>query len=288
MVLAEAQAENGASPEQIRSNYVCLLDALDARVTHPTNLQKRELSSVLMGDTRALVVYCPPGYEEQQQRYPVLYLHDGQNLFDATTSFIPGMDWKVDETAETLILEKAIQPLIIVGIYNAGKERIGEYTPTPDPKLGGGRAELYGRMLVEEIKPFIDREYRTLPDANSTGLGGSSLGGLVTLYLGLRYPEVFRKLAVISPSVWWDNRAIVTMVRQVARKPPLRIWIDIGTEEGNIHVRNAELLRDALLARGWIEGEDLRYTEIRGASHTESAWAERVSPVLRYLFPAET
>jgi predicted alpha/beta superfamily hydrolase len=268
------------------SKYVCLVDALAARVAHPTDLRKHEFRSALMSDTRELVVYCPPEYDDGQQRYSVLYLQDGQNLFDATTAFIPGMDWKVDETAETLILEKAIQPLIIVGIYNAGEQRIGEYTPTRDPKLGGGRAELYGRVLVEEIKPFIDREYRTLPDAGNTGLGGSSLGGLVTLFLGLRHPDVFRRLAVMSPSVWWSKRAITAMVKRLPRKLPLKIWLDIGTEEGETHVANAKLLRDALVAKGWREGEDLRYTEIAGATHSEAAWAERVSPVLRFLFPA--
>ena len=285
--MSETTGKSEPAVGHSHEEYVCLLDALAARVAHPTNLQKHEFRSNLMGDARELVVYCPPGYDDnEQQRYPVLYLQDGQNLFDATTAFIPGMDWKVDETAETLILEKAVQPVIIVGIYNAGEQRIGEYTPTRDPKLGGGRADLYGRMLVEELKPFIDREYRTLPDAENTGLGGSSLGGLVTMFLGLRHPDVFRRLAVISPSVWWSRRAIVASVRRLKCKLPLRIWVDIGTEEGDAHVANAKLLRDALAEKGWVEGEDLRYTEIPGATHTEAAWAERVSPVLRYLFPA--
>src|SRR3954464_10805498 len=133
---------------------------------------------------RDLVVYLPPDYEQSDGRYPVLYLHDGQNLFDPETAYVKGMDWRVDETADELIREQRVEPLIIVGIYNTGEHRLDEYTPTPDKKLGGGNADLYGRMLVEEIKPFIDGEYRTLTDPNCTGLGGSSLGGLVSVYLG--------------------------------------------------------------------------------------------------------
>src|SRR5438477_979043 len=124
---------------------------------------------------RDLVVYLPPDYEESGRRYPVLYLHDGQNLFDPETAYVRGMDWKVDETADALIRAGKIEPLIIVGVFNTGEHRIEEYTPTRDRKLGGGHAELYGRMLVEELKPFIEARYRTLRDAHHTGLGGSSL-----------------------------------------------------------------------------------------------------------------
>ena len=112
---------------------------------------------------RDLVVYLPPDYEQSNGRYPVLYLHDGQNLFDPETAYVRGMDWKVDETADALIRAGKIEPLIIVGVFNTGEHRIEEYTPTRDRKLGGGHAELYGRMLVEELKPFIDSRYRTLP-----------------------------------------------------------------------------------------------------------------------------
>src|SRR5579871_4912540 len=146
-------------------------------------------SRILTADPdRDIIVYLPPGYEtEKRKRYPVLYMQDGQNLFDDATSFLG--EWHLDETAQALIPAKEIAPLIIVGIYNAGIHRIDEYTPARDPKMSmGGQADLYGRMLVEELKPFIDRRYRTLKDAAHTGLGGSSLGGLVSLYLGLKHP----------------------------------------------------------------------------------------------------
>lgn len=168
----------------------------------------RGFRSEFLSESRDLLLYVPPGYDHDvNRRYPVLYLHDGQNLFEGATAFVPGQDWHVGETVQQLMLTEAIEPLIIVGIYNTGEHRVNEYTPTWDRgQRAGGDAALYGRMLTGELKPFIDGTYRTLTDPANTGLGGSSLGGLATLYLGLRYPDVYGKLAVLSPSVWWDNR----------------------------------------------------------------------------------
>jgi predicted alpha/beta superfamily hydrolase len=234
---------------------------------------------------RTVVVYLPPGYDEASAtRYPVLYLHDGQNVFDRATSV--GDEWRVDETAQELISRGEIEPIIIVGIYNTGEHRIDEYAPTPLPDKGGGHADDYGRMLVEELKPFIDATYNTLPSAASTALGGSSLGGLLTVHLGLRFPTAFNKLAVLSPSVWWDDRVIVREVEAVPHKLPLRIWLDAGTAEGDESViPDARALRDALVAKGWQEGLDLAYLEAAGGRHDEGSWAERVSDVLKFLFP---
>jgi predicted alpha/beta superfamily hydrolase len=249
--------------------------------------------SRFLSPDRDILVYLPPGYTAEKKRhYPVLYLHDGQNLFDGATSFIKGAEWRVDETAQSLITSKAIEPLIIVGIYNAGKDRLDEYTPTADAKYKGGHADAYGRMIVEELKPFIDSNYRTLKDARNTALGGSSLGGLVSLYLALRYPNVFGKAAVMSPSVWWDKKVIVREVEMLKRRPPLlRIWLDTGTKEGGSEAEaaetttNARALRDALLSKSWKEEKDLKYFEAAGAEHNERAWEQRVGPMLRFLFP---
>jgi predicted alpha/beta superfamily hydrolase len=248
---------------------------------HPT------FTSQFLTEPRDLIVYLPPGYGTSRlRRYPVLYLHDGQNLFEGATAFVPGQDWKVNETAEALIRARAIEPLIIVGIYNTGRRRVDEYTPTRDRRhRAGGDADLYGRMLTEELKPFVDSTYRTLRDPPNTGLGGSSLGGLVTLYLGLQHPDVYGKLAVLSPSVWWDNRVILKVVRLTSPKPRPSIWLDIGTGEGGKTVRDARELRDELVRAGWILGFDLQYSEIPEAGHNEAAWASRVGPFLKYLFP---
>jgi predicted alpha/beta superfamily hydrolase len=221
-----------------------------------------------------------------ERRFSVLYMHDGQNLFDPETSFIRGQHWRMGETADALIESGAIEPLIIVGIYNTGERRIDEYTPFPDSRLGGGHADAYGRMLVEELKPFIDTQYRTLAGPETCGMGGSSLGGLVTLYLGLRYPRVFSRLAVISPAIWWRRRAILKTVAALRQRPELRIWLDMGTKESKRAVLDARALRDELVKRGWQLGENLAYCEVEGAEHTESAWAQRVGPMLRFLFPS--
>jgi len=233
-----------------------------------------------------VIVYLPPGYEEDiERRYPVLYMQDGQNLFDASTSFAG--EWRLDEAAEQMIAAGLVAPLIIVGVYNAGAYRVDEYTPTRDSaKRAGGKADRYGRMLVEELKPFIDSEYRTLPEPRSTGIGGSSLGGLVSLYLALKYSGIFWNVAVLSPSVWWDNRFIVRRVRALNAAPPLRVWLSTGTAEGDGVVAGARRVRDALVAKGWTEGESLHYEEIEGGRHSESAWADVAPAMLHFLYPA--
>ena len=229
-----------------------------------------------------MIVYIPPQYyASPARRFPVLYIH----LFDPATAF-GGTPWRMGETADRLIAERAIEPLLIVGIYNAGKQRIREYTPTRAKKLGGGSAGRYGKMLLKEIKPFIESEYRTLSGPAHTGLGGSSLGGLVTLYLGLHYPKIFGKLAVLSPSVWWDRRWIVNYAARLRMKERPRIWLDTGTEESQHAVEDVHALRDALVHKGWRHLYDLHYEEIEGGRHSEEAWAQRVGPMLRFLFPA--
>ncbi|HEX6814481.1 MAG TPA: alpha/beta hydrolase-fold protein [Gemmatimonadaceae bacterium] len=232
-----------------------------------------------------VIVHLPLGYETgAAARYPVLYMQDGQNLFDAAASFAG--EWRMDETSDALAREGVIRQPIIVGVYNAGAYRVDEYTPTRDAaRRAGGKALLYGRMLVEELKPFIDDTYRTLPGAADTGLGGSSLGGLVSLYLGLIHPTVFGMLAVLSPSVWWDNRFIVRRIRGLRAKPSSKIWLSTGTAEGDGVVEAARRVRGALLTKGWTLGIDLAYLEVDGAPHNEAAWAGLVAPMLRFLFP---
>ncbi len=231
-------------------------------------------------------MYLPPGYESSGRRYPVLYLQDGQNLFDPATAFA-GQDWRADVTADCLIRAGAIEPLILVGIYNAGVRRITEYTPTRDRRRKkGGKADRYAVMLARELKPFIDHEYRTRRAAADSGVGGSSLGGLVSLEAGLLYPRVFGKLAVMSPSIWWDDRSILTMVRSCDLPVKPRLWLDAGTEEGPYAIGDLRTLRQTLLDKGWREDTDLRYWEVRGAGHNEQAWGARFGDIMEYLFPA--
>ncbi len=246
------------------------------------------LESRFVGGARDVIVYLPPDYNSaMDRRYPVLYLHDGQNLFDSATAFA-GNEWGLDELAEELIQKGDLQPLIMVGIYNSGSERIAEYTHVRDRRGRGGRARAYAKLIVEDLKPFIDSEYRTLSDVANTGLGGSSLGALVTLYLGLHFPQIFGKLIVMSPSVWWANRAILREIRKLRGKSAQKIWLDIGTCEGQNPescIKNAQDLRDALISKGWQLGEDLAFVEDEGAGHDEKAWGYRMRNALTFLFP---
>lgn len=247
-----------------------------------------EFRSQFLSAPRDVLVYLPPGYDESPaKRYPIVYLQDGQNLFDPRTAFIPGNDWRLGETAERLVAQRAIEPTILVGVSNTGLSRVDEYTPVRDEKRGGGgHAALYGRLLVEELKPFLDRAFRTRRGPESTALGGSSLGGLVSVFVGLSHPEVFGRIAALSPSVWWGGDAILEAVCALPRKTRQRIWLDIGTKEGSEAVRGARSLRDALVGRGWRTGFDLQYVEAVGAGHNEPAWARRAGPMLRFLFGA--
>jgi predicted alpha/beta superfamily hydrolase len=245
-----------------------------------------KVASAHLEHPRTVIVALPPGYDDTPGRqFPVLYLQDGQNLFDPATSFIPGHYWAVDRTANALIAAGHIAPLIVVGVYNTGDHRIDEYTPTVDPRVRrGGKADLYGRFLVDELIPFISATYRTHPEPSLTGLGGSSLGGLVSLYLGLQYPHVFGRVAAMSPSAWWDRKAIVRVVKELPSRTPQRIWLDMGTREGRGLTAMARELRDGLVAKGWRPRTDLAYHEARNARHSELAWARRVGPMLQFLY----
>ena len=259
-------------------------------VTHHPRLRlHRAFRSIYLPDERDLIVYLPPGYEEEAARtYPVLYMHDGQNLFDPRTSFIPSRTWQMMEHADAAILAGEVEPLIIVGIYNTGNRRLAEYTFEREPERGGGEADCYGLMLTRELLPFIAEYYRVRTDRTSTGLGGSSLGGLVTLFLGLRYPQHFGKLAVLSPSVWWNRKSILGFLNehapQVWEKP--RLWLDVGDKEGYRTVHDTEQLARRLSANGWCTGDTLHFERIHGGTHDEASWATRVRPMLRFLFRA--
>ncbi len=238
---------------------------------------------------RDLLVALPPGYSaDASRRFPVLYLHDGQNLFGDSASPMSGSGWQIDRSAAALVAAGEIEPLILVGIPNAGPQRADEYTPTKDEEgKRGGNASAYARMVVEEIKPFIDGEYRTLSGRDTTGIGGSSFGALVSLNLGLTFPQIFGKLALLSLSWGWSQEHVLSQIAAVHAKPDTTIWLDHGTAEGDHITQANRAIRDALVAKGWTPGSDLRYTEFEGAQHTEQAWAERAPLFLRFLFPSK-
>jgi len=251
----------------------------------------RAFRSKILENKRDILVYLPPSYRRLSRKsYPVLYLHDGQNVFDAATSF-SGVEWSVDETAERLIQKRLIEPLIVVAVANMGEDRVHEYAPmggiidakAKRTRRSRGLARQYGHFLMDELKPYIDRKYRTKPGAEFTGLGGSSLGALATLTIGILYPHAFSRLMVMSASLWWDDFAIYRLVDSIEEKLPLKIWLDTGTAEPGWE--QARELRNRLIEKGWRLRSDLQYMEAEGADHSESAWARRVEPALRFLFP---
>ena len=251
----------------------------------------RRVQSRFAVHARDVLVHLPHGYRRAaSERYPVLYFQDGQNLFDARTAFA-GVEWELDETSDRLTHAGEIAPVILVGIANT-PDRAAEYTPVPDLRRGGigGGAEGYARFLIEELKPMIDARYRTQPSREDTGVAGSSLGGLLALYLGFAHPEVFSRVGAVSPTVDWAGRYILDFVRR-APFSESRIWLDVGTREGSSPasaqnmVDGVRALKRVLVARGFVPGEDLGYLEARGARHDEAAWAARVEPMLRHLAP---
>jgi enterochelin esterase-like enzyme len=279
------QEPKDALPEQLTTSD----EAIDETTTHPRLRMHRQFASAYLHDKRDLIVYVPPGYDEEPERaYPVLFLHDGQNLFDGRTSFVQGRTWQVREHADDAIEAGEVEPLVIVGIYNTGERRLSEYTHDENQKMGGGEADCYGLMITRELMPWLASAYRVRLDRASTGVGGSSLGGLVSLFLGLRHPEHFGKLAVLSPSVWWNHKSILGYLNEHA--PQLwerpRMWLDVGDREGHKTLHDVEQLARRLKANGWNPGDTLHFERIRGGTHDEASWAERVRPMLRFLFPA--
>jgi predicted alpha/beta superfamily hydrolase len=265
-----------------------VLTQADDAPLHPRLRLHKAFKSNHLPDDRDVIVYVPPGYEDEPERtYPVLYLHDGQNLFDGRTSFVKDRTWQVREHADAAIEASEVEPLVVVGIYNTGERRLAEYTHEYNWQMGGGQADAYGKLVTRELMPWIASQYRVRQDRENTGLGGSSLGGLVSLYLGLRYPTVFGKLAVMSPSVWWNHKSILGYLNEHApqmwERP--KMWLDVGDREGQKAVRDAEHLARRLKANGWKPGESLHFEKVEGGTHDEASWAGRVRAMLKFLFP---
>jgi predicted alpha/beta superfamily hydrolase len=231
-----------------------------------------------LDNERGLLVYLPPSYATGETRYPVIYMHDGQNLFDPATSFAG--EWAVDQTLEAAS-EHGVEA-IVVAIPNMGPDRANEYSPYLDERNGGGRGEQYLRFIVETIKPVIDTDFRTKPERGSTGIAGSSLGGLISLYAFFRYRHVFGFAGVMSPALWFAKNAVLEYVR---RQPFAggRIYIDVGMKEGQKTMDDVLQLRDVLEAKGYRNLHDLMCVVDTAGDHSERAWARRLRRVLGFL-----
>jgi predicted alpha/beta superfamily hydrolase len=248
-----------------------------------------KFESKILGNQRNLIVYLPAQYKsEPNRKFPVLYMHDGQNIFDGMTSYIPNQEWRADEAAESLINAGLIEPLIIVGIDNAGIDRGNEYLPF-EIKMGnnrmGGRAEKYGQMLTQELMPMIQSRYRIKTGPENTGVCGSSFGGVISCFLGQTYPDVFGRVGIVSPSVWVADKGLlklVTPVKRGVRKP--RVWIDMGGAEGPGATSDAKALYETYLRNGWKPKSEVIFVQEENARHDELAWSRRIDSILVYLF----
>ncbi len=236
--------------------------------------------------TRRIWVYLPPGYDKSKKRYPVLYMHDGQNLFSDSTSFFG--EWGVDETLEELIAKKKISKMIVVGVDNS-EYRLNEYTPFGFDYHGHEiipEAEQYGIFLVETLKPHIDENYRTKPDRKHTAVSGSSMGGLVSTYLGVKYQDVFSKVGALSSSFGVCRDEMIKFIEQNPKQYSMRFWLDMGSEEaGNMELNENQIpVINALLNAGWKKDKEVRFEVYKGAVHNETYWRARFDEVLLYLF----
>jgi len=256
------------------------------------DLRLHEFQSRIFRNTRFLRVWLPPGYEEAEnggRRYPAFYLNDGQNLFESTSSFT-GVEWQVDETGDRLIREGVVPPMIFVGIDNTGRERIREYMPhrSLHPVIMRVRGHRYPTFLIKEVMPFMARNYRIASGPENTGLGGSSLGALISLYTVIVRPGIFGRLLLESPSIWASNRQIIRDSRTVKRWPE-RIFLAMGTAEAGRKERDRSMVDDTrelagIFRRAGLDDKRLMLVIDEGATHHESAWARRFPQALAFLF----
>ncbi len=253
----------------------------------------RALYSPQLDNRREIVVYLPPSYAAGDRRYPVLYMHDGQNLFDAATSFAG--EWYVDETMEGLA-SQGIEA-IVVGIPNNGPRRANEYIPFPWAELTDAQGALYVDFIADTLKPIIDRDFRTLPGREHTGIAGSSLGGLISLYAYFKRPDSFGLAGVFSPALRWGKEGIFPFVQQ-APFVSGKIYMDVGAAEGtglvtgsahtqrsfaDHYAQQVRRMNNLLRRKGYRPSETLLYVEEAGGIHHESAWARRLPDALRFL-----
>ncbi len=229
--------------------------------------------------SRRVWIYLPPDYNNSNKSYPVLYMHDGQNLFDAQTSFAG--EWEVDETLNSLA-ENDIKVPIVVGIDNGGIDRIDEYTPWSNPQYGGGDGDKYMLFLVETLKPYIDEHYRTLSDRNHTALMGSSLGGLISHYGVVKYQEVFSMAGIFSPSYWFSD-SVYTFTEQTGKQHNVKFYLMCGDSEGETTVQDMNNMAYLLVDAGF-NNNNVITDVIAGGEHNEYLWRTQFQKAYLWLF----
>lgn len=232
---------------------------------------------------RRIWIYLPPDYAITTKRYPVLYMHDGQNLFDRTNTF--SGEWEIDESLNRLFTN-GDPGVIVVGIDHGDRHRIDEYAAWSNPKYGGGQGPLYADFIVETLKPYIDKHYRTLPDQASTGIMGSSMGGLISLFTVMEYQNIFGKVGIFSPSLWFSPAAF-TQVSEIGKQFDIRFYLLAGGRESDAMESDMKALYNDLLSAGF-QPDELQLVLPADGEHSEWFWARSFPDAYSWLFAEET
>jgi len=231
------------------------------------------------GRTRKIWLYLPPNYQNTTISYPVLYMHDGQNLFDNLTSFAG--EWQVDEALNTLYAQTGLA-VIVVGIENGGSERINEYTPWANATYGGGEGGKYMNFVAQTLKPYIDNNYRTLPAKQHTALIGSSLGGLISHFGALEHAQIFGKIGVFSPSFWFSESAY-TFAQSKSNLQDTKMYFLAGGAESAAMVSDIERMISTMKNTGFAEANILKKI-VPAGTHSEGFWRSELSEAIQWLF----
>jgi predicted alpha/beta superfamily hydrolase len=227
---------------------------------------------------RTVRLYLPPGYATSTKRYPVLYMHDGQNLFDAATAYAG--EWGVDETLDKLAKTQGLE-IIVVGIDNGGEKRMTELNPWDHERFGKGEGAQYMDFIVKVVKPQIDAAYRTLPGREATGIMGSSMGGLISHYAILQYPQVFSKAGIFSPA-YWPGMAVFDMTAKQRPAADARLALYVGGKEGGLAADYERMLAQ-LKAQGHPAANTWSKL-VPQAQHNEAAWRAEFGAAVQWMF----
>ena len=246
-----------------------------AQSTLSKNVKTFEIDAPQLNSNKKIWIYLPANYALDEQKYPVIYMHDAQNIFNDSTAYAG--EWNVDEFLDETNSEKAI----IVAIEHGGDKRISELTPYPNEKYGGGNGKNYVDFIRYTLKPHIDASYRTLADQANTGIFGSSLGGLISFYAAFEYPEVFSKIGVFSPSFWFSEQ-IYEKVKNSEITNDQKFYILAGKRESDSMVEEVNTMQDHLISKGF-EPQNLIVKLVEDGEHNEKLWRENFSEAYQWL-----
>ncbi|RAR75599.1 alpha/beta hydrolase [Flavobacterium aciduliphilum] len=230
-----------------------------------------------LNTSKKIWVYLPKNYTTSKKKFPVIYMHDGQNLFDAKTSYVG--EWNVDETLDSIAAQ-----VIVIGIEHGGEKRMEELTPFINQKYGGGHADKYLEFIVKTLKPYVDKNYRTKPNANNTCLWGSSLGGLVSFYGALKYPDVFGKVGCFSPSFWFNRKELFDLMERT-KKYNTKIYFLCGDNEGDDDmVNDLNAMEYQINTKRCVCERLNKKIIVKGGQHNEKLWREGFKKAYLWLF----